>query len=153
LEGLFVLVEAFVPLLSGLIMRWVAFLSPRWSDLTLWSAAMIFTSYGLALNVAFLFPHTIAGEVVQSYPRVAAVVGLIAYASWLLVIRESALPIWAKRALQALCVIAIFTVLLYPMIDEYTRAIDNIGGIVFAAALFIIGIAVANRVGVNVLGR
>lgn len=142
-----------VPILSALVMLWISFLSPRWSDRTLWSAAMIFTAYELALDATYLFPHNAGGEVYRSYPRVSAVVGLIAYGSWLLIIPVSTLPTWMKRLLSAVCVLALIAIVAYPAIDAYTRAIDTLGSILFACALFSLGIFVAGRVGVDLLRR
>lgn len=142
-----------IPVLSALVMLWISFFSPRWSDRMLWSAAMIFTAYELALDATYLFPHNAGGEVYRSYPRVAAVVGLIAYGSWLLIIPVSALPTWTKRLLSAVCVLALLAIAGYPAIDAYTRVVDTLGSILFAGALFSLGIFVAGRVGVNLLRR
>ena len=142
-----------VPLLSGLVMLWISFLSPRWSDRMLWSAAMVFTAYELALDATYLFPHNAGGEVYRSYPRVSAVVGLIAYGSWLLIIPATTLPAWLKRLLSAVCVLALMAIAAYPVIDAYTRAVDTLGSILFAGALFALGVFVAGRVGVNLLRR
>ncbi len=114
---------------------------------------MIFTAGELALDTTYLFPHSAGGEVYRSYPRVSAVVGLIAYGSWLLIIPVSALPTWTKRLLSAVCVLALIAIVAYPAIDAYTRAIDTLGSILFAGALFSLGIFVAGRVGVNLLRR
>jgi hypothetical protein len=134
-------------------MLWIAFLSPRWSDRMLWSAAMIFTAFELAADVSYLFPHRSGGEVFRTYPRVSAVVGLIAYGSWLLIIPESRVNAWVKRALSAVCVLAIATIVVYPLIDAYTRIVDIIGSVLFAGALFTLGVFVARRVGVNLFAR
>jgi hypothetical protein len=142
-----------VPVLSGLVMLWISFLSPRWSDRMSWSAAMIFTAYELALDATYFFPHNASGEVYRSYPRVSAVVGLIAYGSWLLIIPVSTLPTWLKRLLSSVCVLALMAIVLYPAIDAYTRAVDTLGSILFAGALFALGVFVAGRVGVNLLRR
>lgn len=139
------------PVLSGLVMLWIAFLSPRWSDRMLWSAAMIFTSYELALDATYLFPHKEMGEVLHPFPRVSAVVGLVAYGGWLLILPASMLPIWLKRTLMAVSALAVLTIVAYPLIDAYTRTIDTLGAIAFALALFSLGLFVAGRVGVNLL--
>ena len=112
---------------------------------------MIFTAYELALDATYLFPHNGGGEVYRSYPRVSAVVGLIAYGSWLLIIPVSTLPTWMKRPLSAVCVLALMTIVAYPAIDAYTRAVDTLGSILFAGGLFALGVFVAGRVGVNLL--
>ncbi len=119
----------------------------------LWSAAMIFTSLELAVVATYLFPHKAGGEVFHSYPRVSAVVGLIAYGSWLLIIPETTISIWLKRALSVVCVVALLAIVAYPLIDAYTRIVDTIGSVLFAGALFTLGIFVAGRVGVNLLAR
>lgn len=149
----FQLVMGWVPVLTGIVMLWVSFLSPRWSDRTLWSAAMIFTAYELSADATYLFSHKVAGEVVRTYPQESAVVGLIAYGSWLLIIPETSLPAWLKRALTALCALAVLAIVFYPAIDAYIRVVDTIGSVLFAGALFTLGIAVANRVGVSLLRR
>jgi hypothetical protein len=145
-------VIAGIPLLSAVVMLWIAFASPRWSDRTLWGAAMTFTAFVLALNLQYCF-HPIAGEVVRTYPDIAAVVGLVAYGSWLLILRESTLSTAIRRLLSAVCVLAVLAVVGYPLIDPYTRTIDIVGAIALAGALFALGIFVAGRVGVNLLGR
>lgn len=50
----FQLVMGWVPVLTGIVMLWISFLSPRWSDRMLWSAAMIFTAYELAADATYL---------------------------------------------------------------------------------------------------
>ncbi len=132
-------------------MLWITFLSPRWSDRTLWGAAMILTALELAGDASFLFPHKEAGEVMRTYPRFPTVVGLIAYGSWLLIIPGSTLSPWMKRVLTIACALALLIIIGYPAIDAYTRVIDTIGSIIFAAFLFSVGLFVANRVGVNLL--
>ncbi len=119
----------------------------------LWSAAMIFTADELATDAMYIFAHRAAGEVLYSYPSVSAVVGLVAYGSWLLIIPVSTLPAWAKRVLIAICALAILAIVAYPALDAYTRTVDTIGAILFAGALFTLGIFVARRVGVNLLPR
>jgi hypothetical protein len=146
-------IMGYVPVLSGLVMLWISFLSPRWSDRMLWSAAMIFTAYELAPDVTYLFPHNAGGEVYRSYPSVSAVIGLIAYGSWLLIIPVSTLPTWMKRLLSAVCVLALVAIVAHPAIDAYTRAVDTLGSILFAGALFALGVFVAGRVGVNLLDK
>ncbi len=149
----FQLISGAVPGLSALVMLWIAFLNPRWSDRMLWSAAMIFTAFELAADVSYLFPHNSGGEVFRTYPRVSAVVGLIAYGSWLLIIPESSVKAWMKRALSAVCVLAMLTIVAYPLIDAYTLIVDTIGSALFAGALFTLGVFVARRVGVNLFAR
>jgi len=142
-----------IPVLSALVMLWISFLSPRWSDRMLWSAAMIFTAYELAADATYIFPYNAGAEVHHIYPSISAVVGLVAYGSWLLIIPVSTLSTWVKRALSAVCVLALLVIVAYPAIDAYTRTVDTIGAVLFAGALFTLGMFVANRVGVNLLGR
>lgn len=151
--GTFEAIMGSVPILSALVMLWVSFLSPGWSDRMLWSAAMIFTANELSFDATYFFAHKEAGEVFRSYPRVSAVVGLVAYASWLLIIPSSTLPVSAKRVLSAICALAVLTIVAYPAIDAYTRTADTIGAVLFAGTLFTLGIFVASRVGVNLLRR
>jgi hypothetical protein len=77
--------------------------------------------------------------------------GLIAYGSWLLILRESTLSAWPKRVLSALCVLALLAIVAYPAITAYSRAIDIAGAVLFAGFLFTLGIVVARRVGVDLL--
>ena len=140
-----------LPALSALVMLWISFLNPRWSDRMLWSAAMIFTAYELAADGAHFFPRGSPDGVIYTYPNVAAAVGLIAYGSWLLVLRDSAPSGWLRRVLGALCVLAILAIVAYPAINAYTRAIDLARSVLFAGALFTLGILVARRVGVDLL--
>jgi hypothetical protein len=151
--GSFQVIMGTVPAISALVMLWISFVNPRCSDRMLWSSAMIFTAYELAADATYLFPHNTGGEVYRSYPRVAAVVGLIAYGSWLLIIPESTMPTWMKRVLGAICVLAILVILAYPLIDAYTRTVDTVGAVLFAGALSTLGVFVAGRVGVNLFGR
>jgi hypothetical protein len=67
----FQMIMGAVPGLSALIMLWISFLSPRWSDRMLWSAAMIFTAFELAADVNYLFPHNSGGEVPFRFGRSA----------------------------------------------------------------------------------
>ena len=152
-EAVFTTLTYWVPALSALVMLWIAFLSPRWSDRTLWSAAMIFTAYELAADGAHFFVRRSPDGMIHTYPNVSAVVGLIAYGGWLLVLRESTLPAWLKRLLSGLCLLAVLAILAYPAINAYTRVVDLAGSILFAGALFALGIFVARRVGVDLLAR
>jgi hypothetical protein len=147
------LLIAGVPVLGAVVMVWIAFLSPRWSDRTLWGAAMTFTAFELAVNLQYCFSHQVAGEVVRTYPNIYAVVGLVGYGSWLLVLRGSALPAGMRRLLSAICVFALLAIVVYPLIDPYARVVDIAGAVLLAGALFALGIYAAGRVGVNMLAR
>ncbi|MFY9631393.1 MAG: hypothetical protein WAJ94_07255 [Candidatus Cybelea sp.] len=152
-DAAFTTLTYWVPALSGLVMLWIAFLSPRRSDRTLWSAAMIFTAYELAADGAHFFARRSPDGMIHTYPNVAAVVGLIAYGGWLLILRESTLPVWLKRLLSGLCLLAVLVILAYPAINAYTRTVDLAGSVLFAGSLFALGIFVARRVGVDLLAR
>lgn len=141
-----------VPTISAVVMLWIAFVSPRWSDRMLWGAAMTFTALVLVANLQYFFHHTIAGEVVRTYPHASAVVGLVAYGSWLLILRESTLSARIRGLLTAACALALLAIVAYPVIDPYTRWVDVVGAGVLAGALFALGLFVADRVGVNMLG-
>lgn len=149
--GSFGLIMVVIPSLSALVMLWIAFLTPRWSDRALWSAAMIFTADELALDVSYLFHHHTADGWLHTYPRAYAVTGLVAYGGWLLVIQGSSLSPPLKRVLSVLCVLALLLVVAYPAIDAYTRVVDTLGSVLFAGFLFTLGIVVAQRVGVDLL--
>jgi hypothetical protein len=142
-----------IPILSGVVMLWISFLNPRWSDRTLWSAAMIFTAYEVAAEGSWLFPRVAPDGMLYTYPNVGAVVGLVAYGSWLLILRESTLSGWLKRVLSGLCALAVLAILAYPAINAYTRMVDLAGSLLLAGALFALGIFVARRVGVDLLAR
>jgi hypothetical protein len=49
--------------------------------------------------------------------------------------------------------LALVAIVAYPAIDAYTRVVDTLGSILFATAVFTLGIFVAGRVGVNLLRR
>lgn len=153
LEATFDFLISGVPIFSAVVMLWIAFVSPRWSDRTLWGAAMTFTTAALGTNLQYCFHHTVAGEVVRTYPNAFAAVGLVAYGSWLLILRESTLSAGVRRLLSACCVVALLAILAYPVIDPYIRTIDLAGSVALAGSMFALGIFVADRVGVNLLGR
>lgn len=140
---------AVLPELIGLVMLWVAFLSPRWSDKYLWSAAMIFTGLELSADAHGIFARTGWSGVQHTYPSPYAVTGLIAYGTWLLILAGSAIPLWRKRVFGTLCIIALLFIVSYPLIDPYVSPIDIAGSVLFAAACFAFGVFVAARVGVN----
>ena len=49
--------------------------------------------------------------------------------------------------------LALLAIVAYPIVDPYTRMIDIVGAVVLAGALFALGLFIADRVGVNMLGR
>jgi len=146
---IFVGIMGLIPGLSGLVMIWIAFLSPRWSDRFLWSAAMIFTGVELGLDANQVFTRAGWAGTTHTYPSPYAVTGLLAYSSWLLIIDRSAMQLWKKRVLGTLCILALLGVLTYPLINSWVNPIDIAGSVLFAASCFCFGVFVATRIGVN----
>jgi hypothetical protein len=149
LERTFDFLIAGIPLLSSVVMLWTAFISPRWSDRMLWGAAMTFTALEVAVNLQYCFHQNAAGALVRTYPKVSAVVGLVGYGSWLLILRENMFSKRIRRVLSALCVLAVLAIVAYPAIYPYGRVIDIVGAVALAGSLFALGIYVADRVGVD----
>lgn len=150
---IFIGVAEFVPALGALVMIWVAFASPRWSDRLLWSTAMILTAVELSAIAGYVFTRSGLSGTMRTYPNELAVTGLVAYGSWLLIIDRGALRPWAKATLGLLCILALLYIASCPLINPYLRLVDMLGSGAFSGALFFFGIFVAERVGVSLFQR
>ncbi|MGA7201618.1 MAG: hypothetical protein WBX26_07300 [Candidatus Cybelea sp.] len=133
-------------------MVWIAFVSPRWSDRALWGAAMTLTAFVLAANLQACFPP-MADIFGRTYPDISATTGLVAYGSWLVILRESSLSAVARVLLTTFSLFALLVTVAFPLIDPDVRVVDIVGPLLLAGGIFTFGIFVADRVGVNVLSR
>ena len=134
-------------------MIWIAFASPRWSDRLLWGTAMIFTAIELGTDAIFFFSRAGTSGTLHTYPNPYAVTGFVAYGSWLLIIDRSALRPGVRVTLGMLCILALLFIVSYPLLSPYVRPIDMLGSGLLSAALFSLGIFVADRVGVTLFRR
>jgi hypothetical protein len=143
----------FIPALGALATLWAAFASPRWSDRSLWSAAMIFTVMELAGVAQQLFSRPgPSGTMEHLYPNLLIVTGLIAYGSWLLIAVRGTPPIPVRRTMASVCAAALVFVVALPLVTKGVRWIDVIGSILFAAACSCAGV-VAQLCGVDLFKR
>jgi hypothetical protein len=81
---------------------------------------------------------------------VPVVVGLIGYGTFMLVLQKSTLGASITLCLRAICVLALATVLAYPLIEPGGRVVDYFGAILLAGSVFALGVFIAERVGVDV---
>lgn len=147
-------VFALIPQFSALVMIWLAFARPGWSDRFLWSAAMILTANELASLAALLFPSASStNATLHLYPLPHAVLGIVAYSSWLLIVDRSAMESTKKQILGLLCIIALLIIAAFPLINPYMRFIDIAGSFLFAGVCLALGKLFADKVGVDLLRR
>jgi hypothetical protein len=139
----------YVPWLGALALIWAAFASPRWSDKTLWSSAMILTTAVLSPGAQLLFSRHTATGWQHLYPNSFVVTGLIAYGSWLLIVVRGTLRPLTKRALSLSCAFMLLFAIVFPLVGAYIRLVDIIGSILLAGAFFSAGVFVAQRCGVD----
>jgi hypothetical protein len=139
----------YIPWIGALATIWIAFASPRWSDRSLWSAAMIFTTAEVSPIAQLLFSRHGPTGPEHPYPNPFVVTGLIAYGSWLLIVAKGALSPLARRILGAACVLVLLFTIAFPLIYGYIRLVDVIGAIIFAGACFSAGIFVAQLCSVD----
>jgi hypothetical protein len=67
--GIFGTLNWVIPSLSAIVMLWIAFVSPRWSDRMLWSATMIITARELSADAAYFFPLKTGRTIIQPPPH------------------------------------------------------------------------------------
>lgn len=114
---------------------------------------MILSATAIGANVMYAFPRMSAGQVTHSYPNSFALVGIIAYAGWLLIVHRSALSGGTRGVLGLLCVLALALPIAYPLINLYVRPIDVLGSYLLAASCLALGVYVAQRAGVELFER
>jgi len=126
--------------LAAAAMVWVSFARPEWSDHALFSAALILTSTAVLGGSEYIF-RQIYGHL---YGSTLTEASLVAYGSWLLIahVRRS-------RAGVLICLCAMMYAIAFPIVVGYAGWLDAIGAILFAAAIFSFGLAVAQHVGVR----
>jgi hypothetical protein len=142
-----------LPELLAVAMIWIAFARPQWSDRLLWSAAMVLTSIELASLAATPYHNYSAnGTPFNLYPDPTIVSGLVAYGSLLAVVARAAAPRW-QILLACAGAAGILLVVALPLFTNLNRPIELAGSALFAAACWSFGVAVAERLGVDLFRR
>lgn len=137
--------------LGAIGMIWFALSAGAPKRAFLWCAAMILTVdwFVGAATLPFVNHTSSPAFLKDSYPNARSVVGLIAFAGWLLLaIRSTIGPVW-KRTVGGLTAAGLIVALIAPVALGRARVVDAAGSLLLGAACWCLGVFIAERFGIR----